>query len=79
MAKVKLKIRGLSQTVNNLKEDTINVENIWEIIQRIESKYPRDYYTFAIFLNGISVRENDESKSLRDGDEVVLVPIFSGG
>ena len=79
MAKVKLKIRVLSQTVDNLKEDTINAENIWEIIQRIESKYPRDYYTFAIFLNGVSVRENDESKSLRDGDDVVLIPIFSGG
>jgi len=79
VAKVKLKIRGLSQTANILKEDTINAENIWEIIQRIESKYPRDYYTFAIFLNGISVKENDGSKSLRDGDKVVLIPIFSGG
>lgn len=79
MAKVKLKIRGLSQTANILKEDTINADNIWEIIHHIESKYPRDYYTFAIFLNGVSVRENDQSKSLHDGDEVVLVPIFSGG
>ena len=75
MAKVKLKIRDMSETA----EDTINAENIWEITQHIKSKYPREFYHFAIFLNGVSVRENDESKSLCDGDEVVFVPIFSGG
>ena len=77
MAKIRLKIRGLPKTAGFLEEDTVNVENIMEIIQRIESRYPRDYYTFAIFLNGVSV--DDESKSLRDGDEVILVPIMSGG
>ncbi|MCJ7769992.1 MoaD/ThiS family protein [Candidatus Bathyarchaeota archaeon] len=78
MAKIKLKILGSLQRADIAKEDTLNVENISEIIQRIESRYPQDYYfTYDIFLNGISVA--DKSKNLRDGDEVVIVPIMSGG
>lgn len=77
MAKIKLKVIGLPQSAEVTKEDTMNVENIWGIIQRIESKYPSDYYTLNIFLNGISV--NDKLKNLHDGDEVVIVPIMSGG
>jgi len=77
VAEIKLKIVGFPQRADVLQESTINVESIWEIIQHIESAYPRDYYTFAIFLNGISV--DDKSKNLRDGDEVVVVPVMSGG
>jgi molybdopterin converting factor small subunit len=77
MAKIKLKIVGSNQTTNIQSEDTVNAEKLWEIIRRVELTYPRDYYTFSIFLNG--VKENDESRSLHDGDEVVLVPVFSGG
>lgn len=55
----------------------MKAENIQEIIQRLETKYPPDYYTFAIFLNGTSV--DDKSRSLRDGDEVVIAPVMSGG
>lgn len=77
MAKIKLTIVGLRQTKHIQSEDVVNVEKLWQIMRRVELRYPRDYYTFSIFLNG--VRESDESKSLCDGDEVVLVPIFSGG
>ena len=77
MAEVKLKIVGFPQKTDILQESVINAENMREIIQHIESKYPPDYYTFTIFLNGISA--DDKSKNLRDGDEVVVVPIMSGG
>lgn len=77
MAKIKLKIMGLPQRANTTREDTVNVENIQEIIHRLESKYPQDYYTFNIFLNGANV--NGKSKTLRDGDEVVIFPIMTGG
>ncbi len=77
MAEIKLKIVGLHRTADIQSEDTVKAEKLWEILRRVESRYPRDYYTFSIFVNG--VKENDESKNLQDGDEVVLVPIFSGG
>ena len=77
MAEIKLRIVGFPQKTDILQESVINAENMREIIQHIESKYPPDYYTFTIFLNGISA--DDKSKNLRDGDEVVVVPIMSGG
>lgn len=77
MAEVKLRIVGFPQKADILQESIINAENIQEIIQRIESKYPLDYYSFAIFVNGISAES--KSKNLSDGDEVVVVPIMSGG
>lgn len=78
MAKIKLRIVGSLQIDDIVKEGTVNVENMSEIIQRIESRHPQNhYFTFDIFLNGVSV--SDKSKSLHDGDEVVIVPFMSGG
>ena len=76
MAEVKLRIVGFPQKEDILQESTINAESIQEIIQQIETKYPPDY-SFTIFLNGTSA--DDKSKNLSDGDEVVVVPIMSGG
>ena len=76
MAKVKLKIIGSFKLAGLSEGDIVNVENILEIIQR--QRLLNNYnYDYTIFLNGVSVE--DESKSLRDGDEVVLVPIVAGG
>lgn len=77
MAEIKLRIVGFPQRANIIQENTMNAENIREIVQHIESRYPPDYYSFAIILNGISA--DDQSKRLRDGDEVVIIPIMSGG
>jgi molybdopterin converting factor small subunit len=77
VAQVKLKVMGLPERAGFLEETALNAKNIWEIIQHIESRYPFDYYTFAILLNGVHV--DDKSKNLHDGDEVVIVPIMSGG
>ena len=77
MAKIKLKIVGFPEKPDILQESIINAENIQEIIQRIESKYPPDYYSYTIFLNGTSAES--ESKKLSDGDEVVVIPVISGG
>jgi molybdopterin converting factor small subunit len=76
VAKIKLKIISLSQNADNVKENTMIVENISELIQHIESKYPQEYYAFNIFLKGKTV--DDKSKNLHDGDEVIIVPIMSG-
>jgi len=77
MAKIKLQVKGSPQTQDSLEEDTVEVGNIAEIIQLLESRYPRDYYRYIIFLNGVKI--DDESKSLQDGDQVVVTPILSGG
>jgi len=77
MAKIKLQVKGSPQTQDSLEEDTVEVGNIAEIIQLLESRYPRDYYRYIIFLNGVKI--DDESKSLQDGDEVVVTTILSGG
>ena len=78
MAKVKLTVIGSLQIDDIAIEGIVNVEDISEIIQKIESKYPQDhYFNFNIFLNGIGVI--DKSKKLVDGDEVVLIPVMSGG
>ena len=77
LAEIKLRIVGFPQKTDVLQESTMEAENIREIIQHLETKYPPDYYIFAIFLNGKSV--DDKSRSLRDGDEVVIAPVMSGG
>lgn len=77
MVKIKLRIVGLPLKAGDTGEDSLDVENLKEIIQSLESKYPSEHYSLSIFLNGISV--DDLSKSLSDGDEVVIVPVMSGG
>lgn len=77
MAKVKLRIVGFPEKTDILQESIINASNIQEIIQRIESKYPPDYYSYTIFLNGKSV--TDKLGKLSEGDEVLVIPIMSGG
>lgn len=78
VAKIKLRIIGSLQIGDISEDGSTKVENISEIIKRIESRFPQDhYFNYDIFLNGIKVEE--KSKSLSDGDEVVIVPIMSGG
>jgi molybdopterin converting factor small subunit len=77
VVKVKLKIIGVPQRENAFTEDTLEVETIGEIIRRLETTYPQDYYTLNISLNGTTVA--DESTRLSDGDAVVIVPMMSGG
>lgn len=79
MAKVRLRIVGSLQTIDVGGVETVDVESIVEIIRQIESRYPQDhYFNFNVFLNGISVSDKSQ-KSLIDGDEVVIVPVMSGG
>jgi molybdopterin converting factor small subunit len=78
LAKVKITVIGSLQLDNTAAEGTVNVEDVSEIIRQIELKYPQDqYFNFNIFLNGISI--SDKSKKLLEGDEVVIIPIMSGG
>jgi molybdopterin converting factor small subunit len=77
VAKIKLKIVGLPQKADIAKESIINANNTQEIIQSIETKYPEGYYTFNIFVNSVSV--DTKPKELHDGDEVIIVPVMSGG
>jgi molybdopterin converting factor small subunit len=76
MGRVKLKVVGSPKVAGLLEGDTIDAENVSEIVrrQRLLDNYE---YAYLIFLNGAST--NDELKSLRDGDEVILVPIATGG
>jgi molybdopterin converting factor small subunit len=76
MARIKLKVVGSTKVAGLLEGDTIDAENLLEIVQRqrLLDNYEFDYF---VFLNGTS--SNDELKSLNDGDEVILVPIATGG
>jgi len=77
VARIRLRIVGLPQDPDTAKESIINASNTQEIIRSIETKYPEAYYTLKIFVNGTSV--DAHSMDLNDGDEVVIVPIMSGG
>jgi len=77
VAEIKLRIVGFPHREEILQESTTRARSIQEIVQRLETEYPPDYYTFAIFLNGKSV--DNKSTKLRDGDEVVIAPVMSGG
>ena len=77
VARIKLRIVGLPQKADTAKESFTNANNTQEIIQSIETKYPEGYYTFNIFVNGVGL--DTKSKDLHDGDEVVIVPVMSGG
>ena len=76
MAKIKLKIIGSPQITASTKGDTINAKNVLEILQH-QRRLTNYEYDYSIFLNG--ARVDDESQILRDGDEVILIPILSGG
>ena len=77
MAKITLRIIGLPMTQDALEESSIDARNMRDVIRQIEYRYPRDYYTYIILLNG--ARIEDESLDLREGDQVVVVPVMSGG
>jgi molybdopterin converting factor small subunit len=77
VARIKLKIVGLPQEAYTAKESVINANSTLEIIQSIETRYPEGVYTFNIFVNGVSV--DSKPKELHDGDEVIVVPVISGG
>jgi molybdopterin converting factor small subunit len=77
VATVKLRIAGLPQKADTAKESIVNASNLQEIIRSIEIKYPEGYYTFSIFVNGVGA--DPKSINLHDGDEVVIVPVMSGG
>jgi len=77
VAEIKLRIVGFPHKTDILQESIVNAESIRDIVQYIEMKYPPDYYSFAIFLNGANT--DDKSRNLRDGDEVTVVPVMSGG
>jgi molybdopterin converting factor small subunit len=77
VARIKLRIVCLPQKADTAKESMIDANNTQEIIRSIETKYPEGYYTLKIFVNGMNV--DTKSMDLNDGDEVVIVPIMSGG
>lgn len=77
MAQVHVKLNFLSQSDEMNGEKTIEAKELSEIIRLIRNSYPLDYYTFLIFKNGVKVE--DEHEKLGNGDEVVVIPVFSGG
>jgi molybdopterin converting factor small subunit len=76
MARIKLKVVGSTKVAILLEGDTINAENLLQIVQRqrLLDNYEFGYF---VFLNGKSA--SDGSKGLNDGDEVILIPIATGG
>lgn len=76
MVQIKLRIGGSPEVADLLEGDIVNTDRLSEIVrhQKLLDNYAYDY---LIFINGVSV--DDDSKSLHDGDEVLLVPIAVGG
>lgn len=77
MAQVHVKLNFLSRSDEMNGEKTIEAKELSEVIHLIRNSYPLDYYTFLTFKNGVKVE--DEHEKLGDGDEVVVIPVFSGG
>jgi len=76
MVKVKLKVVGSLKVSGLVEGELVNAENVLEIVQH--QKLLDDYrFNYTIFLNGVNL--DNESKQLYEGDEVILVPIMSGG
>jgi len=77
MAQVRVKLGFLSRPNDVRGEKTVEAKNLSEILRLVRDAYPRDFYTFLVFKNGVKVEDEDET--LGDGDEVVVIPVFSGG
>ncbi len=77
MALVRLKLGSLSRPVDPGGERIVEAEDLSDVLRQMRGSYPPDYYTFLVFKNGVKVEEEDER--LADGDEVVVIPVFSGG
>ncbi len=53
-------------------------EDLKTLVTRLTAKHHLDSYRFQVALNRKIVKDLD-AVSLRDGDEVALLPAFSGG
>ncbi|MFQ6076979.1 MAG: MoaD/ThiS family protein [Candidatus Bathyarchaeia archaeon] len=76
MVQVRLRLSNLSQSYSG-KEILVEAEAVSELLQKMRGIYPPDNYTFIVIKNGVRVA--DHAERLDEGDEVVLIPIFSGG
>ena len=77
MALIRVKLGFLSRSNEAEGERTVEATNLSEVLRLVRDAYPLDYYTFLVFRNGVKVEDEDEV--LGDGDEVMVVPVFSGG
>jgi len=92
VANVKVKYLGNIRAITGKESEEFNVESLGELIQEIDKRYKSKemkYYlserestdpSLIITHNGHSVRKiKDYKRKLKDGDEIVLMTVISGG
>jgi len=77
MALIHVKLSFPSQSKDMEREKTVEATDLSKVLRLIRDSYSLDYYTLLVFKNGIKVEDEDEK--LVDGDDVMIVPVFSGG
>jgi len=77
MAQIRVKLGFLSRLNDAEGEKIVEATNLSEVLRLAREAYPSDFYTFLVFKNGVKVEGEDEV--LGDGDEVTVIPVFSGG
>lgn len=67
----------LTDVVKSNKIEVSDVKTTEELMLKVKSDYPEiEKYTFRIFVNKDQVSGN---KTLKEGDEIALLPPFAGG
>ena len=91
MAKKVLIPIQLRKLVDNETEVEVGAETIAGLIEELQFRYPgvqerllettgRIRGSVAVFLNGEDIRFlNQQQTALKDGDEISIIPAFSGG
>jgi len=92
MANVKVKYLGNVREITGKESELFNVESLGELIEEIGRRYKSKemrYYlsekestdpSLIVTHNGRSVRNvKDYERKLKDGDEIMLMTVISGG
>jgi MoaD family protein len=76
--KIKVRLFGVLTDVIGSKELEISeIKSVKGLLDNLSLAYPKlKKYSFQVFVNKEPV---SESKNLKDGDEIALLPPFAGG
>ncbi|MEM2770914.1 MAG: MoaD/ThiS family protein, partial [Candidatus Nezhaarchaeales archaeon] len=91
MRRIKVKFYGVLAKVIQSKEVRVKASTVRQLLNVLASKYggllKEEYYNGGAFKGSMNIYVNGEhvhpfnygDKSLRDGDEVLIIPAVSGG
>lgn len=75
------KISGHSEEELFFKDDKVNVKDVFKVLNnRYQIEYKKVVSTGIVMVNNRSINQLEkENTILKDGDELIIMPMISGG